>query len=334
MDYYTHIDEVRKQRNLDPSFCFRPLWYAGRKFAGVPVEFKADLENRIIEGHAAAFGNRDFVGDVIVKGAFSKTLQEQPAGIPLLRDHDPRRAIGKSMEIGEDEFGLFTRNKVSKTQDGDEALELANDGVLTGMSIGFRPIKKDFGRAEGKASRFLREIKLVENSLVLFPANTKARVLAVKSAESQMQFVLQIPDLLETFADLGAMGREEKQACADAIERLTAFTNHLRKAAVDENEIKGVSELFDVLFELPGAIQQVQKPEELKQRAEAIISNAVVEFQKAAAELRALQDATGSSDGDQPDEDGVLDDEPPLELASLRQLNADMKAFVEQSKQE
>jgi phage head maturation protease len=36
-----------------------------------------DTKNRIVTGYLSAFGNKDHVDDVVVKGAFSKTLSER-----------------------------------------------------------------------------------------------------------------------------------------------------------------------------------------------------------------------------------------------------------------
>ena len=190
-DYYSHIEKLRRTHGISADQRYMPLWYEGLKFQGGPIQFKADMDSRIIEGHAARFSNRDSHGDVIVRGAFAKTIRERADGglaFPVLRDHDPTRPVGKSVEILEDELGLFTRSKIVKTQLGDETLELAREGILTGMSIGFFPIKKEFGRIDGKGVRLLKELAVVEYSVLLFPANKKARITAVKSAESVLDF--------------------------------------------------------------------------------------------------------------------------------------------------
>ena len=37
----------------------------------------AEVEGRTIIGYASTFGNRDLVGDIVVAGAFKKTLSER-----------------------------------------------------------------------------------------------------------------------------------------------------------------------------------------------------------------------------------------------------------------
>src|SRR3546814_10158758 len=56
-------------------------------------------------------------------------------------------------------------------------------GTLDGISIGYRARKFTNGTKAGEPRRKLHEVDLVEASIVTFPANDKARVGSVKSAE-------------------------------------------------------------------------------------------------------------------------------------------------------
>ncbi len=144
------------------------------------LEFKAavNLEERTFEGYASTFGNVDQVGDIIMQGAFTKTIQERfPKGdIKILWQH--YEPLGMPIEIREDENGLYVKGRISKTALGDDALELMRDGVVNRMSIGFSIVKADFDDQTG--NRIIREVKLWEFSPVTFPANEKAVITAVK----------------------------------------------------------------------------------------------------------------------------------------------------------
>ena len=101
------------------------------------IEFKAanvDMEARTFEGYAATW-DRDQVGDVIMPGAFAKTIAERfPKGdIKILYNH--WEAIGIRLEMREDEKGLWVKGKISKTTLGDDVLELMRDGVVNLHSL-------------------------------------------------------------------------------------------------------------------------------------------------------------------------------------------------------
>ncbi|MDT8442368.1 MAG: HK97 family phage prohead protease [Desulfuromonadales bacterium] len=146
-------------------------------------EIKADLDRRTFEGYASTFGNVDLVGDVVVRGAFSKTLKERGDRVKVLWQHDA--PLGKPTEMHEDSEGLWVKGKVSKTRLGDEALELMRDGVVDSMSIGYAPLKSD-PDPDRKGVTLLKEVKLYEFSPVTFPANESARIAGVKALAGRL----------------------------------------------------------------------------------------------------------------------------------------------------
>ncbi len=147
----------------------------------LPTEFKVSSDGRTVEGYASTFGNVDYVGDMVVAGAYKRTLNNNMGRIKVLRDHES--PIGVPVEAYEDTKGLYTRSRISDTQLGNETLTLLRDGVLDRMSIGYEPVQKEHGKHEGKDVRFLKEIKLYEWSIVTFPANDAAAVTGIKALE-------------------------------------------------------------------------------------------------------------------------------------------------------
>lgn len=151
------------------------------KYKSIPTELKANFEKRRIEGYASIFGNVDMGDDITHKGAFSKTVKERmPKGsIKFMRDHHVLLGMPETLE--EDSKGLLTVNRVSKTQIGDETLEMVADGTLTEMSFGFDIIKSDFTEEGGKEIRNIREVKLWETSVVTWGMNPDTEILGVKA---------------------------------------------------------------------------------------------------------------------------------------------------------
>lgn len=139
-------------------------------------EIKASGENTI-EGYAAFFDNVDSYGDIIEKGAFTKTLQENRNRIKVLWQHDINEPIGKPIAMEEDSKGLYIKAQISQTDTGRKAMTLMRDGVIDEMSIGYDVIKDDFK----KGNRMLKEVRLWEFSPVTFAANEKAKITSAKN---------------------------------------------------------------------------------------------------------------------------------------------------------
>lgn len=140
------------------------------------VDFSEAAEG-VIAGYASRFGEVDSYNDIVVKGAFKKSLKARK---PLmLWMHDQAKPIGVWTKLEEDDVGLRVEGKITTASAaGRDAFELMKDGALSGLSIGFLTVR--FGRGEGGV-RLLQEIDLREISLVTMPALDSARVDGVKA---------------------------------------------------------------------------------------------------------------------------------------------------------
>lgn len=146
-----------------------------------PFELKAlDEAQGIFEGHAAIFGQPDQFGDVIVAGAFKKSLHKYPKKkVKMLRQHKQDSIIGVWLAIKEDDVGLFVKGQLLLgIQAAQETLLLLKAGALDSLSIGFRTVVDQFDTT--KKVRSLLEIALFEISLVAVPAQMGALVTSVK----------------------------------------------------------------------------------------------------------------------------------------------------------
>lgn len=144
----------------------------------VHLEVKALGEEGSFEGYGSIFGNLDSYGDVVTKGAFLKSIKEKGNKIKLLWQHKSDQPIGVWESIEEDEKGLKMKGRLLlSVQQGREAWELLKAGALSGLSIGYQTVKEDYK----DGIRYLKEIRLLETSIVTFPANTEANVTTVKS---------------------------------------------------------------------------------------------------------------------------------------------------------
>jgi hypothetical protein len=144
-------------------------------------DYKLDLkeltEEGAFEGYAAVFGNRDEQGDIIEPGAFKKTLKENDV-VPVLWMHNPHEPTGVTVELSEDSKGLYVKGQLNpEVQKAKEVYTLLKQKALKGISIGYNTVKETW---EG-STRYLKEIRLWEISLVTFPANRLAQVTNVKN---------------------------------------------------------------------------------------------------------------------------------------------------------
>lgn len=157
----------------------------GRETRAYSLSIKAAGEDGTIEGYGSVFGNVDSYDDVIADGAFKATIAaHKSAGTmpAMLWQHESDEPLGVWTEISEDANGLKLKGKLClDTSKGKEALALLKMGAINGLSVGF--IAKEWTYNNETNIRTLTEIDLWEVSLVTFPANKKARVTNIKSAE-------------------------------------------------------------------------------------------------------------------------------------------------------
>lgn len=142
-------------------------------------QFKTITDSGEFEGVLSRYNVTDLGGDMVMPGAFSKTLQESGGMIPLLWAHNSAEPIGR-LRLTDSPTALHAKGElVLSVGRAREAYELLKAGAVKGLSIGYRTIKSDV--QEG--IRKLRELQLFEGSLVAVPMLPDAQVTAVKSED-------------------------------------------------------------------------------------------------------------------------------------------------------
>lgn len=135
-----------------------------------------DEKNSIVKGYGSYFGNKDADNDIIMRGAYQKTIKENGERVKYLYQHNMMQPIGKMNELYEDEKGLVFVAEIPKTSLGKDVIELMKAGIITENSVGILPIvKQDKGDY-----RELKEVKLFEISAVTLAANDQAKIMDVK----------------------------------------------------------------------------------------------------------------------------------------------------------
>lgn len=214
------------------------------KNSAVALDAKAVSATGVIEGYASIFGNVDSYGEIVEPGAFSESLvKSQRTGrkIKMLYQHDPHQPIGVWDDLAEDGKGLWVKGRllVEESPKAREVHGLLKAGALDGLSIGYRTL--DAKPKEGKPGVVsLLKLDLLENSIVTFAANDRARVEVVKSILDGGN----LPTVREFEGALRELGLSKAKAAAIA----TLATPHLR----GEPEAKANDELLEFLKALRG----------------------------------------------------------------------------------
>jgi HK97 family phage prohead protease len=185
------------------------------KHVFVPFECKDLKDTGELKGYGAAFNNIDHGKDMIVPGAFKKSLDAHMRAKTMpafLYSHDVKEPVGDWFRMGEDSTGLDTEGKIW-VGDGipraQQAYRLSKSTGPKGLSIGYVTKKSDFNSKTGVRS--LTEIDLHEVSIVTFPMNEKAIITGVKSlfkdAEGKFRSIRELESLLR---DGGLSAQEAK----------------------------------------------------------------------------------------------------------------------------
>lgn len=146
-----------------------------------------DTKTRRVVVTLSAFDNVDSDGDVIRKGAFTKSITERgPESssnrkIAFLRHHDWEQPIGKWIKLEETYDGLIATGELGRSTKGEDALLDYQDGIIREHSIGFNYIQDKMNMIGTEDAQIweIKELQLWEGSAVTFGANSLTPTLDV-----------------------------------------------------------------------------------------------------------------------------------------------------------
>lgn len=158
------------------------------EYLNVPFEIKAVDDDGHIEGYGSIFKNVDLGLDRVEPGAFKRSLRKRRKSdpLPILWQHDGAEPIGIWERAEEDRVGLFMEGQLNLSRDSGQAdvptawraRTLAKQRAVKGLSIGF--FAKEYHFEE--QVRVLTEVDLIEVSMVTFPMNPLAQLIAAKGS--------------------------------------------------------------------------------------------------------------------------------------------------------
>lgn len=169
-------------------------------------------EAKTFSGYASYFANPDAYGDIVEPGAFTGTLAEHKANGTspvMLWNHDAfAMPIGIWDALEEDDRGLKASGRFLDTSIANDAYLCVKAGAVSGLSIGYVVTGFEMERTGATVIRRITEVKLIEISVVTFPANDLARVSDVKSEPTDDE------EFLKALVDLGVDAEDAKTLLA------------------------------------------------------------------------------------------------------------------------
>lgn len=178
------------------------------QFKHIPIEtvgFKFDTDKPgVFSGYASTFNGVDSYGDTIAPGAYKKTLKKRARPVRMRWNHFGP-VIGLWLEMEEDEKGLFVTGELTPGHSvALNVLASMKHGSVNGLSIGYRPVKIE---DHGDGKRTLKEIELVEVSIVEEPADLGAKISEVKNLVEIIESIDRLKDYEALLRDVAGFSQ-------------------------------------------------------------------------------------------------------------------------------
>jgi len=185
------------------------------------LEIKEISAEGSFEGLLSPYGNVDGGGDIVERGAYTKTLLDHGPTRPMLWQHKSDVPVGE-LTLEDRTDGLWCKGQLLMAlPEAQKAYLLLKAKIVKGLSIGFESIKDSVVNGV----RHLNEIRLYEGSVVTFPMNEMALITSVKakiSRETKDDFNEELNEI-----QLSDAGYQMRQALSTALS--SVFWSGLKK---------------------------------------------------------------------------------------------------------
>jgi HK97 family phage prohead protease len=187
-----------------------------------------DPKQGIVMGYAASFNTQDSDNDIILPGAFTKTIQEMGPDsakprIKHLLNHNTGQPVAVPLVLKEDSTGLYYESKVGTHALGQDFVKMVESGLITEHSIGYGVVRKTVINPDADwrdQTTHLQELKLWEfSSLTCWGANENTPLVGMKEKAAS-----RIPLLLKALRN-GTFS----EATFDILEKELLFLQHAIK---------------------------------------------------------------------------------------------------------
>jgi HK97 family phage prohead protease len=140
-------------------------------------EERREISGKIVPMGTGEVGNTNLGGVVFEAGSIDVT---DISKIKLLSQHDMKKPVGRMTAAEVRQDGIYATFKLSRSTGGNDALVMAQEGLVSGLSIGAEIIASKPSR---DGHTVVSSAKLKEVSLVTEPAFKSAQVLEIAAEE-------------------------------------------------------------------------------------------------------------------------------------------------------
>ena len=141
-------------------------------------EERREISGKIVPMGTGEIGNTNMGGVVFEAGSIDI---EDPSKIKLLSQHDVKKPVGRMLTATVRPDGIYATFKLSRSTGGNDALIQAQEGLVSGLSVGAEVISSKPSR-DGHI--VVSSARLKEVSLVTEPAFKSAQVLEIAAEET------------------------------------------------------------------------------------------------------------------------------------------------------
>lgn len=149
-----------------------------------------DMKLGIVMGYGSNFNSLDSDGDIVMPGAFAKSIMEtgpqsSKPRIKYLLDHKLSQNLGPMQVLKEDNVGLYYEAKPGTHNLGVDFMKMVDSGIITEHSFGYEIVRKEVINPDAKyyeQQTRLHELKLKEiSALQCWGANMNTPLVGTKS---------------------------------------------------------------------------------------------------------------------------------------------------------
>ena len=143
-------------------------------------EDRREISGKIVPMGTGEIGSTNMGGVVFAAGSIEIA---DPTKIKLLSQHDMKKPVGRMISAETRADGIYATFKLSRSSGGNDALVMAQEGLVSGLSVGAEVIASKPSR-DGHI--VVTAARLKEVSLVTEPAFKSAQVLEIAAEEVEL----------------------------------------------------------------------------------------------------------------------------------------------------
>ena len=193
-------------------------------------EDRREISGKIVPMGTGEIGNTNLGAYTFAAGSIEIA---DPTKIKLLSQHDMKKPVGRMIAAETREDGIYATFKLSRSQAGADALIMAAEGLVSGLSIGAEIIASKPSR---DGYTVVTAAKLKEVSLVTEPAFKSAEVLEIAAEEAPAEAVEEtLPTESETIVEDTTVEATPVEAAAVEAAAPTVKAMAYTKPRIDTN---------------------------------------------------------------------------------------------------